>query len=968
MMRELKEEPNDPVYEFLRSHKTISGFDSCCPFDRIFAQKQWFKSLVDIASILMETHGLESFIACTHGDSESFSILSFYARDLIKKKGWGLCTQSTHCTRFGDKVDTHRFFLIVTKADPKPKLNIEYPEFMKEGQTGFGDCLRTELNHQKFAKVQTRDIPEINSNADLFKAQELVEISFDDRDTFLKGVLHQSSIGRIFDPNFPAPGNLSSDDSASSFSLFRHSFGVPFTDEIGQKHARSAHPSELLGIFGVEVTEELLNISHGPAYPVSELLQRSCPLKTANYICKEAVGHLFPSIFECSGTFKVEEASCLVTQVKKLPSNQDWLNAYRLDSDTEKMLAHLESNQDKGWPTKIISSVNEVYRPYLRDNRVALQNGRLVAFQKLSSSNRPLALIIVPETLQKIIFDAYHANPSAGHLGEYKTLHRIRLRFLFPNCRSKVKDWIQKCPECILSRSGTKPNSELIYSWPVSSPFFILHIDIWSPGESPSAYGFKYLLVAMCDLTGFVMIAEISDTSAPTLANAFMKHMLLRVGFCGVVVPDAASSFKAEFEEMCSIIDILFHAAARGNHKSVSVERFFRTLNKCMSIACEARGTNKVSVECAHLTGYAWNASTIDGTNIVRSVPALGRPFRFPFDRDIAGESDMFLQQVQSNNPDQRVFALHEFLRLGHSQSKFAIEILRILTEDRRIYHAERINELRQPRVFQVGDVVTVRVQMHSNASEDKVAKISYRRRGPYEIVRADGNGAYIMKKLGATDDSPTVKHMAENLEMLPASILPCNPIDAADMRFLNMNYAPKFDPFKKHFGVEGYNIHWFDENDKPDAKTPPTFDNVISEDFGIEPECNSDTETTSDDSNKSYPVSAFDVPTLRQAIESSVDKLFFIAYRSPNTLRPRWWLVQVDLEQTEKLSTAEKINKTTYYCHFFSPPDNDEKKESHPGCRWWPIWHEYSTDNGMIVLENKCASRLPGYQTLKST
>jgi hypothetical protein len=121
---------------------------------------------------------------------------------------------------------------------------------------------------------------------------------------------------------------------------------------------------------------------------------------------------------------------------------------------------------------------------------------------------------------------------------------------------------------------------------------------------------------------------------------------------------------------------------------------------------------------------------------------------------DIAGESDMFLQQVQSNNPDQRVFALHEFLRLGHSQSKFAIEILRILTEDRRIYHAERINELRQPRVFQVGDVVTVRVQMHSNASEDKVAKISYRRRGPYEIVRADGNGAYIMKKLGATDDS----------------------------------------------------------------------------------------------------------------------------------------------------------------------------------------------------------------------
>jgi hypothetical protein len=157
---------------------------------------------------------------------------------------------------------------------------------------------------------------------------------------------------------------------------------------------------------------------------------------------------------------------------------------------------------------------------------------------------------------------------------------------------------------------------------------------------------------------------------------------------------------------------------------------------------------------------------------------------------------------------------------------------------------------------------------------------------------------------------------------------------------------------------VEGYNIHWFDENDKPDAKTPPTFGNVISKDFGIKPECNSDTETTSDDNSNSHPV-----PTLRQVIESSVDKLFFIAYRSPNTLRPRWWLVQVDLEQTEKLSNAEKINKTTYYCHFFSPPDNNEKKESHPGCRWWPIWHEYSTDNGMIVFGKQVRitpSRIP--------
>jgi len=28
--------------------------------------------------------------------------------------------------------------------------------------------------------------------------------------------------------------------------------------------------------------------------------------------------------------------------------------------------------------------------------------------------------------------------------------------------------------------------------------------------------------------------------------------------------------------------------------------------------------------------GYAWNISPIDGTNILRSIPAIGRELRFP--------------------------------------------------------------------------------------------------------------------------------------------------------------------------------------------------------------------------------------------------------------------------------------------------------------------------------------------------
>jgi hypothetical protein len=74
------------------------------------------------------------------------------------------------------------------------------------------------------------------------------------------------------------------------------------------------------------------------------------------------------------------------------------------------------------------------------------------------------------------------------------------------------------------------------------------------------------------------------------------------------------------------------------------------------------------------------------------------------------------LQQVESNNPVQAK-RLHEYLRLGQSQGKFATEILRILTEERRTSQSEHVNALRAPGVFKVGDLVKVRVQVHSNAA-----------------------------------------------------------------------------------------------------------------------------------------------------------------------------------------------------------------------------------------------------------
>ena len=111
-----------------------------------------------------------------------------------------------------------------------------------------------------------------------------------------------------------------------------------------------------------------------------------------------------------------------------------------------------------------------------------------------------------------------------------------------------------------------------------------------------------------------------------------MQEILLKVGLCGLVVVDAASSFPSVFEQMCAVLGLRFHPEARGNHKAVSVERFFRFLNKAFTIVANDRNTNQVLVETAQCVAYAWNSSYIDGTDIVRSVIAVSREFKFPLD------------------------------------------------------------------------------------------------------------------------------------------------------------------------------------------------------------------------------------------------------------------------------------------------------------------------------------------------
>ena len=208
------------------------------------------------------------------------------------------------------------------------------------------------------------------------------------------------------------------------------------------------------------------------------------------------------------------------------------------------MMTHLQRPGNHAWTKQALNSVDPQYRSYLRDETMEIVNDRLVVFQDLASEqDRWLMLIIVPADMRRIIFSAYHASPTAGHMGELKTLHRIRTRFFWPRARQDIHAWCRQCAHCIATKTSIRKHSELSFSWPISSPFFILHVDLWKPGQTVERFsGNNYLLAAMCDLSGFVVTHSVRDITAANLAKIFMQEILLKVGLCGLVVVHAGST------------------------------------------------------------------------------------------------------------------------------------------------------------------------------------------------------------------------------------------------------------------------------------------------------------------------------------------------------------------------------------------------------------------------------------------
>jgi hypothetical protein len=442
-----------------------------------------------------------------------------------------------------------------------------------------------------------------------------------------------------------------------------------------------------------------------------------------------------------------------------------------------------------------------------------------------------------------------------------------------------------------------------------------------------------------------------------------------------LILIDQGSEFKGVLIRFCETLGIRCYVASPEDHDAILCERYHRYLNKVERLMAADMNTFEEWAMNVLFATYAWNASPIDGTDVVRSFAAKARTFRFPLElqeddnviRIPTGEGEPALQHVETMFP------------LWFQQK----ELLKILNNERRERHRNMKNQKRTERKFTPGDLVIIRKQVRSKASEGRPEKLVLKPKGPYRVLEKAGTGSYWVQKIPVLQGmnrrkGKRQKEAAMRMEKIPSSVVIHKRIDTTDTRFANMKRDLVNNPLEHNLGLFDFGKYHQATEDSEYAFVrvnemwnepieDDSSDEEHSEDKEDEEEREEENTQQEEDPNTATaktkpkpgtkrqveittPLTDKEVlKALWQEVHKSKDKLFFIRRHETGRDLAEWHIVQVDEDETNR-SKARRYGE--YHVRYFIKKDSDSKKKKTRACQFWPLLRELLRDGylGAII------------------
>ena len=348
--------------------------------------------------------------------------------------------------------------------------------------------------------------------------------------------------------------------------------------------------------------------------------------------------------------------------------------------------------------------------------------------------------LIGPQSLRSTVLEEVHAGVVGGHLGQEKTLARLKERFHWPGHFKDVSDWCKTCVPCATRKTPTTHSRAPLTSVKAGSPMQIVAVDI--VGLFPqSESGNMYILVASDYLTRWVEAFPIPNQEARTVAKILVNEMFFRFSPPEQLHSDQGRQFESELlAEVCKLLHIHktrttpYHPQCDG-----LAERFNRTFLTMLATSVQKHRfewEQHVRPVC-----MAYNTSVQASTGYTPFYLMFGRQARLPFD----------LMFGLSNTQDKVATDYAQHLQSSlHEAYQQVCDTMGVCQQRQKELYDRKVHG--EP--FQVNDLVW----LHSPAlGRGQSRKLRHPWTGPYKVVKVLSQTTYQIRCLNRGRTCKTV-------------------------------------------------------------------------------------------------------------------------------------------------------------------------------------------------------------------
>ena len=206
---------------------------------------------------------------------------------------------------------------------------------------------------------------------------------------------------------------------------------------------------------------------------------------------------------------------------------------------------------------------------WLMRDQLSLDQG--VLFYSWERSDTVSKCLIVPSDLQSKVLYYCHNSKDSGHLGQQKTLDKLKERFYWYGMSRDSDLYVKQCSVCNTNKKGNRTYRSGLECFHAGYPMERVHIDILGPINPKTKSGSSYILVMIDQFTKWVELAALPAQNAELTAKAFLSHFVTTFGCPLEVHTDQGRNFESDlFQAFCKLLEITktrttpYHSSSNG--------------------------------------------------------------------------------------------------------------------------------------------------------------------------------------------------------------------------------------------------------------------------------------------------------------------------------------------------------------------------------------------------------------------